>query len=122
MQQVITITPDGGMSGLQRRRGQGLDLRQFGRARITRVSEVVWVELYQTWALMIPSYRGNDHLHYRDYHDVVGIFLPEGARNPQDRFPEDEFLDGHSLTFYEYEDAVAAEIVFLDALRLQGEL
>ena len=49
MRQVITIGPDGMMSGLQVKPGKGLDLRQFGRAEIERASEVLWDSDRQGW-------------------------------------------------------------------------
>ena len=42
MRQVITVKPFGQMEGLQHKKGQGIDLRQFGNAEINRASEVLW--------------------------------------------------------------------------------
>ncbi len=47
--QVITITPSGEMQSLQRKRGRGVDVRQFGHAAIERASEITWNEPQQCW-------------------------------------------------------------------------
>ena len=52
-QQVITVGPDGSISGLQVKPGQGVDLRDFGAANIKRASEIVFSEEAQLWYVQI---------------------------------------------------------------------
>ena len=141
MIQVITIGPDGGISGLQRKQGQGLDLRQFGHAKIERVSLIQWSEGRQRWYIEILSESVKLGLAYDQYagpkesQDVIARLLAEMAEslvvstelwrvyvskavaptNSDHMLGADE-----SICFEEYDDAVRAEIKFLDALRLRG--
>ena len=52
-QQVITIGTDGSVKGLQRKAGQGLDLRMLGKAEIVRASEIEWSQVLQKWTVLI---------------------------------------------------------------------
>lgn len=88
MQQVITIQPDGGMSGLHHKKGKGLDLRQFGKVSIRRVSEILWDEDEQNWYVRI----------------IDGPL-------------EHTILDQR---FDDYDEAVEAEISFLNEKRREG--
>ncbi len=123
--QVITITPDGTMSGLQRKRGRGVDLRQFGHAAIERASEITWNEEQQLWYVCILSaavHRGMKWHHtwlkngivlrMNHWTDMVGSDAPVGSMRCTS--------SDHTLEFYDYDDAVAAEVAFLDALRLRA--
>ena len=56
--QVITVHSDGKISGLQVKKGRGLDLRSFGPAKIVRASEIVWDEDNQAWAVEIMDAPG----------------------------------------------------------------
>ena len=47
--QVIEILPGGTIIGLERREKKALDLKQFGRAKIERVSEILFDETRQLW-------------------------------------------------------------------------
>lgn len=96
MKQVITIKPDGTMAGLQHKPGKGVDLRQFGPAKIERASEIVFNEDTQKWNIRI-------------------LCEPWGG--------EIIFLHGHGvLEFQEYDDAVTYEIEILNKARLAGVL
>jgi hypothetical protein len=114
MQQVITIGPDGSVSGLHHKKGQGLDLRQFGKAQIERASHIVWDEQAQAWQVEVLTgpyagltltwsmWREATHL------DDCPAALPSDQR------------DDATIQFAEYEDGVRAEIMVLNALRLKG--
>ena len=123
MTQVITIDPSGGMSGLQRKQGQGLDLRQFGYARIKRTSLIQWHEERQRWFIEILSYDVRRGLGYHD--GGVLILTIELWREYTSRAMSPtnsnhmQGLDTY-VFFEDYDDAVRAEIEFLDALRLRG--
>lgn len=118
MQQVITVQPDGTMSGLQRKKGQGLDLRQFGHANIERVSEISWDVRRQRWYVEVLG-----------HHSFSGVltaqcFHAAGVEVPETTCAEDVsvFSDApcELLTFEDYDDAVKAEVAYLDALRVRG--
>lgn len=116
MTQVITVTPDGGMSGLQRKPGKGVDLRAFGHAAIERASLVEWDEVRQQWYVLILTGRYAEHkLSHPLRLKTVGI--PTG----QSFYPGSSMVTGTGVYYFpEYEDAVKAEVDFLDALRLRG--
>jgi len=109
MQQVVTIHPDGSISGLQRK--QGLDLRKFGKAQIERTSDIVWSEDEQKWWVKFLRVEGylyiSTGLMYKAF-DIPASFC---------------VLTSEQIEFFdEYEQAVYAEIKVLDYLRLKGLL
>lgn len=109
--QVITIAPSGAMSGLQRKPGQGLDLRQFGKADIRRASLIEWAEDVQGWYIHVLQEAGKGRVHENDL-KAAGVAVPDGIA----------FTVGRrgALYFDEYDDAVKVEIIYLDALRAKG--
>ena len=110
--QVITIGKDGSISGLQRKPGQGIDLRQFGKADIQRASLIEWASDTQGWYINVLQEAGKGRVHA---HNLKAA----GIENAADDFPH--VLGRHGcLYFAEYEDAVKVEIAYLDALRLSG--
>lgn len=114
MRQVITITPDGQVSGLQRKPGQGIDLRTFGHAKIERVSEIEFVEALQRWRISVlrGPFAGRVVTSGLWIEQTGDVFSPAGA----DLAPRAQ----DALLFVDYDDAVKAEIAFLDAARLKG--
>lgn len=134
MQQVVTIHPDGGMSGLQRKRGKGLDLRQFGRASIERVSEIVWCEDRQRWKVQVLDLKVAYWMAYgKEHPGTRSSRLSEGHRpcltwfhwkaaGLPENFPGGCRIStgGGLMTWDDYDRAVEAEVRFLDALRLIG--
>lgn len=115
MNQVVTIKKDGTISGLQRKRGQGIDLRQFGHAQIERASEIKWNEGQQRWMIEIKNtavraWMSDECVEILDFQDAVGS-------DPQMPY---EVMGLGRLMFQDYDDAVKAEIVFLDAMRSRG--
>lgn len=121
MQQVITISPGGLMSGLQHKKGKGVDLRQFGHAEIERASEIKWMGDAQKWGVFILTGPFSDRwLTHRMW--MAGGLAGAGL-NPHElaaiggsmgNTPDDP------VTFDEYEEAVEAEVSFLNALRRRG--
>lgn len=118
--QVITIAPDGTMSGLQVKPGKGVDLTKLGKANVVRASEIVWSEAKQLWnvhllgskrglvgnlSLAMWQHAGLDHTHL-PAETTAGNY--EGAAGV--------------LFFADYDLAVKAEIAYLDAMRLKGVL
>lgn len=128
--QIITIHPDGSLSGLHHKKGMSLH-RVFGDAEIRRVSEILWSKdsqkwfvkvldknivawMTETWPTESPGTLTWDHwMAATDQRRVLGQGneMPGGA----------SVLVG-VLYFDEYEEAVQAEIDFLNALRLRGVL
>ena len=114
MPQVVTITPQGGISGLQRKTGKGLDLRRFGHAKIERVSEVQWYEENQRWRVQIISGPMTGHTLTTGMVALVKV-LDQIEGSTVCHYRGFEILE-----FDDYDDAVAAEVRYLDALRVQG--
>ena len=100
---------DGSISGLQMKPGKGVDLREFGRASIKRVSEIAWYERHQAWVVkpLAPDFIADRPLSFGRFVSVTKI-TPDYAHSK----------DG-ILLFDNYDHAVGAEIVFFNALRMQ---
>ena len=115
MKQVITIASNGIISGLQRKPGQGINLQQFGPARTTRASEIVWDEDQQLWFVDILQEAGRGKLTPKRWQD-------EGLRfeSIACEFATGDAFNTDPIFFRSYDEAVGAEIMFLDALRLKG--
>lgn len=118
MQQVITIAPDGSMSGLQRKPNQGIDLRQFGKANIQRASLIEWDEAEQAWFINVLQKAGEGPV-------TLGDYCQASPARPCiiDYAPSVITTNtgwDQVLLFGDYDDAVRVEIAYLDALRLQG--
>lgn len=123
MKQVISISPDGVVTGLQRKSGQGLDLRQFGEARIKRISEIVWCENEQLWVAV-------GHLGWLEGHALNAMLANEAGipvTHPalaNATVLNTLLVNGRPFVmvpaFRDYDDAVAWEIAVLDGLRSKG--
>jgi len=110
-QQVITVQPDGTISGLQRKTGKGLDLRQFGHARIERVSEITWDEKRQRWTVnIINGPMEGTLLTWASWRGAGFTSIPKGCK----------VTSSSVMMFEDYDDAVATEVAFLDMLRKRG--
>lgn len=112
--QVITIGPDGSLRGLVQK-GK-LDFRAFGSASIKRITEILWDEAQQRWCV----------------HFLLGVYagtrLTEAMAQPFGVVDALKALDGESsgrgaAVFYfpEYDNAVQAEVAFINAARLAGQ-
>lgn len=109
MRQVITVSPEGGLSGLQVKPGKGVDLRQFGQAKIVRASEIVFSEDHQMWTveILVGVYRGCTL-----GHSLLTLAEVSGLETRQDA------SDGDTFLYLDYDVAVQDEIAFLDAVRV----
>jgi hypothetical protein len=111
--QVVTIGTDGSIAGLQVKPGAGFDLRQMGKARITRASEVLWVEDEQAWCVEVRQGRYDGQ--------KLDTFHMESAGCTWEEINPDA-VRLSVLYFNEYDAAVKCEIAVLDGLRLKGLL
>ncbi|QIG76109.1 hypothetical protein EVC24_088 [Rhizobium phage RHph_I4] len=121
MQQVITIAPDGTMSGLQVKPGKGVDLTKLGKAHVVRASEILWNEDIQLWYVsLLNEQRMADGLcgalSWYKWTELAGL--------DHEQLPEATTLaifDGNLTMFFpEYDRAINAEVAYLDAMRLKG--
>jgi hypothetical protein len=94
MNQSLVISPSGAISGLQLK-GAGVDLRKLGKASISRISDIVWCEASQRW--QVKFLRGT----------LAGQRLLDQAGIP--------------LEYEEYDDAVRAEIDFVNNCINKGQ-
>lgn len=107
--QVITVSPSGAISGLDRKPGDGIDLKSFGRADVVRASAIEW-------------YDGDERGYYVSFvsgprnGQVLGF---DEAMSLSPIPPVSKADDGRAL-WNRYNDCVAAEIAVLDADRLNG--
>lgn len=106
--QVITINPDGTMEGLRRKSGEGIDLRPFGLADITRTSDICFESKEQKFFVrFLEGPLKSRVLTYTLYAFCTG--KPVVFSN-----------DKPIMYFDEYEEAVEFEIEVLDAVRTKG--
>ena len=121
MKQVITFSPDGSVSGLQRKPGQGIDLTKFGKADVKRVSEIVWDTDHQAWKIDVLQDAGKGIVTCVKL-TVYGVFVHQVIGLLGYKFSNltDE-LGGRPVLFDNYDDAVKVEIAYLDALRVEGQ-
>ncbi|AHC30471.1 hypothetical protein CC53_gp054 [Rhizobium phage vB_RleS_L338C] len=120
MQQVITIQPDGTMSGLQVKPGKGIDLTKLGKAHVVRASEILWHEEKQLWYVSLLN----------EERQMDGLFgtltwdMWTDAGLDHEQLPAATTFsvvrDNLAMFFPDYDRAVIAEIAYLDAMRLKG--
>ena len=106
--QVISISPSGEMSGLVRKKGQGMDLGQFGSQAIQRATLIEWDETVQKWYVhVLHDVKGREGLtpvvKQSELHSVLSI------QHTSDEDPV-AYFDSYDL-------AVKAEIILLDHYR-----
>lgn len=115
--QLIQIAPCGAVRSLQVKRGQGIDLRSLGPASIVRSSLIEWNESRQQWEVIFQTglLAGKPLTH--GMCSDVGLHLPTPKR-AGDFYPacRDEVAG-----FEDYEDAVVAEVRFIQATRRAGQ-
>lgn len=104
-QQKVFIKKDGTIEGLQVKKGKGIDLRQFGKAKIERASEIVWNEKLQKWFIKVLVGR------FKNRVLTTGMFSTYTKSNDISSLVDKE------MYFEDYEDAVKKEIAFLDSVR-----
>jgi hypothetical protein len=131
---VVTFDPrDGSYSCLRAKKGQGLDLRKLGEVEVKRVSHIVWDENEQAWFVQVIDRIVRDWIDsvWADGEPGELLWLYWVAAHGHnavldrqlefgDKTPKGGRLSLGRLLFEDYEDAVAAEVAFLDALRLKG--
>lgn len=139
-QQLLTITPFGQIVSLQTKPGKGVDPRQFGRADIKRTTIIEWNEARQEWWIKFLNGNAKNHPACVEMwveckipleqiparHTVeASVLRHRGAKGgytfkPGDTKPKEEFdVSASVLYFAEYDDAVTAEIVLVQALRIK---
>lgn len=118
MTQVITIAPNGALSGLQVKPGKGLNLQSMGHAQTVRASEIIWEPNNQAWYIDVLQdagkgvVTGGKLIEVMDDKTLVALLADTNARVHEDaRAP---------VMFDSYDDAVKVEIAYLDALRIKG--
>lgn len=107
-EQVITINPDGSMETLRQKKGQGVDLREFGAVEMERVSEITLDDKSQKYYIrFLSGPLAGRYLSHWLYSLVCG--------------KEIMLMDGPTpVLFEDYEDAVGVEIEFLNTVRLKN--
>lgn len=114
--QVITVSPDGQLSGLLHKKGKGVDLLEVGaHAEVKRVSLVQWAPEYQRWwvELLLAgcSHGSGTPLTYKMLSEVEGFDMQAVGTAE----------DGVAL-FHSYDEGVDAEVAYLNLLRLTGRI
>jgi hypothetical protein len=114
LKQVITIGPDGVITGLDRKKGEGIDLKKFGKVSVVRASQIEWHEGNDFRGYKIEFLTGprsgttltvNEYGKYHN-NDLPSVINPEGG--------EDFAL------FEDYGESVKVEVFVLDSDRLKG--
>jgi hypothetical protein len=130
VQQIITISADGTVSGLQRKPGQGIDLRQLGHADIKRASLIEWDEAAQAWFVDVLQDAGKGRVTrsalrtvFSDYEigELVERYRPTHPSGWMAYVADMTGNDDPTLMSDDYDAMVKVEVAFLDALRIKGE-
>lgn len=113
--QLFTIDPAGGVHGLQHKKGQGVDLCQFGKAHVRRATLIEWDDEAQAWAIKDftpgtgtsdpttgPAWSGNVFKDARVDVSQWDVRLPQGVA-PAERW-------NCPVLFADYDEAVQAEV------------
>lgn len=114
MQQIISIRQDGTVFGLHFK-SKGLDLTKLGPVEIRRVSEIEWDQREQRWFIR-PLHEDMPE------RDGLRLGTLQGSIAEQvELLSVSAAEDGRAL-FAHYEEAVAAEVAFIQWLRLTGAM
>lgn len=105
--QLITIKPDGSLVGLQVKKGKGLDLREFGRAKIVRSTLIEWDEDYQGWYVRFLNGAMKDQILNRAMFWGYRIHPLHKTVRRSDA----------AMIYADYEDAVIAEVAAVQGMR-----
>jgi len=103
--QVITIGTDGSLQGLMRKKGEGVDLREFGPAHIERTSLIQFDEGKQKFYVEFIA------------GPLAGKLLTYPLFAACTRLPVRFNNSDHVMRFETYEEAVKCEIMVLDGYR-----
>jgi len=112
--QVITFNTDGSIEGLDRKKGEGLNLKVFGQADVVRASQIEWHEGEGVRGYKIEfliGHRKGSTLTVKEYSKYQTDKLPTTLNPEQD--------DAFAL-FEDYGECVDVEITILDDDRLNG--
>lgn len=110
--QVVTIGPDGSLTGLQYEGDKGLDLKQFGRAEINRASEVIFCTDRQQW-----------HVEFRHAGAYSGKALTNSLLAAARGHAVSPAVGAEDPAYFAtYAQGVAGEIDTMNYLRLSGQL
>ena len=113
MKQVIVIDDNGAIKGLEHRNG-GIDLKQFGKALVERITLIEWDTEGCGWYIRWVSF---DKPHKRwGKEELPDAELLEGVILPSP-YPESS-----TVYFLTYEFAVAAEVQAIQRLQMEGLL
>lgn len=116
IKQVITVRPDGSIEGLAFK-NKGLNLQQFGRAKIERTSEIVFDEALQKWTIKFlhGTCAGQTA---RLAHAMRFECVAELAERCPGLTANDSA--DTTLAFDDYDRAVQIEVLLIQAARLAG--
>ena len=99
--QLITVRPDGSLFGLKHKKGRGVDLTKFGKAKVKRVTLIEWDEDYQEW-----------YIRWADSDERWTTKFIMDSVLPHTKLPE-----GEEIAYFEdYDDAVETEILVIQSL------
>lgn len=114
--QIITISPNGTISGLERKKSEGIDLKKFGHANVVRASSIEWHEendMCRGYKIMfLNGKRKGSTLTKQEYERYYTTYLP-CIINSEDNSTDIALFD-------DYSDCVNVEIAILDADRISG--
>lgn len=121
--QLVSISPDGEIATIRRKRDQGLDLRDVGgEFSVRRVSEIAWSDKDQGFCIFLqPKDAAPEVLTMEKLHAAGMTFYGVCKRLHSD--PESKMVVqciDSILYFDDYEDAVTIEVEYLEALKALG--
>lgn len=114
--QVITVSLDGKLSGLDHK-NKGLDLRQFGKANIQRATLIEWDSYRQLWFIRWECGEHSSDIWTDELFDTFGVDVESLGGS----IYRDELEDSNIVCFTDYDEAVRAEVAVIQAMQLSGQ-
>ena len=103
-----------------------IDLRQFGKAQITRVTLIEWDEKMQAWFIRWHENPNVDRAKWGSSWAVAvfnsaGVLFGKFNGRADMTIPEDKRF-ASPIYFDDYDDAVKAEVAVIQSLQVRGKL
>ena len=112
MKQIIVVTPNGGLNGLEHK-GRCIDLKKFGKAVVERITLIEWDSDVAGWYIKwCNSSRGG----------AWGLKELSGVTSLPSKTLKTQCDRNGPVYFHRYEDAVDAEIEAIQHLQKTGAL
>ena len=133
--QLISVSPEGEISTVRRKKDSGLDLREIGGDfDMKRVSLICWIDPLQGFVVELQVPRPFPQRHLLSVKDLQAAGIPFSyvckslqGNGPSSvshdsgvKFVRNVWTRSGVLCFQEYEEAAKIEVLYLDAAKAKG--